>query len=56
MPFVQILIIKDGKVLLQRPLEAFKAEGYRMLMEADKKDATIGEFVAWVNFEKGGKG
>lgn len=53
----QILIIKDGRILLKRSLEAFKTEGDRMLAEADKEDASIGEYVEWVNFgERGGNG
>lgn len=50
---VQILIIKDNRILLQRPLKAFKEEGERMLLEAGKEDASIGEYVEWVDYGEG---
>ena len=50
------MIIKDHRILLKRPLSEFKEEGERMLMEADKEDASIGEYIEWVNYGDGERG
>ena len=52
----RVLIIKDGKVLVSQSMEEFNKMGERMLMEADKRDASIGEYAEWVNFGEGRDG
>ena len=50
---IRVLIIKDGKVLVSQSMEEFNKKGGKMLEEADKRDASIGEYAEWVNFGEG---